>query len=358
MNIIQRYVLKQFFKYFAMIQVVVFFLVVAIDYLSWISKFLRANYNLLDGVGFVVMRNLGIIVMMTPVCALLSSVVLFGLMRRNNEVVALMGGGISAWKLVKPLAWAGIILTLLVFILAETLVPVALNKATYIRMVEIKKRNIQTTHGNNIWLRHGREIIYIKHYTIATKTLSGVSITRFADNSFVPVRRVDAASGVYTGRGWSLKDAIVQEPVESGGQRSQYVSAAIDMVGVMPEDLGSVVKQARELSFFDLWEYIRKMEKEGYDVTRYRVDFHAKMAFPLLCLMMVMIGSGIALTRERHEGIPVSVGIGICAAFLFWVFYSLCLSLGYGEMLPPFVAAWAADVVFLCGGGLLLQDVE
>ncbi|WP_300668889.1 LPS export ABC transporter permease LptG [Desulfoluna sp.] len=358
MSLIQRYVLKQFFKYFAMIQVVVFFLVVAIDYLSWISKFLQVNYNLLHGVWFVVMRNLGIIVMMTPVCALLSSVVLFGLMRRNNEIIALMGGGISAWKLIKPLSGAGLLLTVLVFILAETVVPVALNKATHIRMVDIKKRNIQTTQGNNIWLRHGREIIYIKHYTIATKTLSGISITRFADDSFVPVRRVDAASGVYTSKGWALKDAIVQEPSISGGQRSQYVDAAIDMVGVLPEDLGSVVKKAREMSFFNLWDYIRKMEKEGYDVTRYRVNFQAKMAFPLLCLMMVMIGSGIALTRPRHEGIPISVGIGIGIAFLFWIFYSLCLSLGYGEMLPPFIAAWAADVVFFCAGGLLLQDID
>jgi len=358
MTIVQRYILKQFFKYFGMIQVVVFSLVVAIDYLAWISKFLKAEYSLLDGVWFVVLRNLGIIVMMTPVCALLSSVVLFGLMRRNNEVVALKGGGISAWNLIKPLAGAGMILTLLVFVLAETVVPVALNKSTYIRMVEIKKRNIQTTHGNNIWLRHGREIIYIKHYTIATKTLSGVSITRFDDDEFVPTRRVDAATGVYNGKSWSLKDAIIQEPSTSGGQRSRYVDAAIEMRGVLPDDLGSVVKEAQQMSFVELWDYIHKMEKEGYDVTRYRVDFQAKMAFPLLCLMMVLIGSGIALTRQRHEGIPVSVGLGIGAAFLFWVFYSLCLSLGYGEMLPPVIAAWAADVVFLCAGGLLLQDIE
>lgn len=358
MTIIQRYVLRQFFKYFAMIQVVVFFLVVAIDYLSWISAFLRVNYNLLHGVWFVVLRNLGIIVMMTPVCALLSSIVLFGLMRRNNEVVALKGGGTSAWTLVKPLAGAGVVLTLLLFSLSETVVPVALNKAAVIRMVEIKKRTIQTTHGNNIWLRHGREIIYIRHYTIATQTLSGVSITRFADDTFTPVRRVDALSGVYSGKGWTLKDAIIQEPLKQGGPRSQFVETAMEMSGVLPDDLGSVVKKASEMSFLELRDYIRKMEKEGYDVTRYRVDFQAKMAFPLLCLMMVMIGSGIALTRPRHEGLSVSVGYGIGTAFLFWVFYSLCLSLGYGEMLPPVIAAWAADVVFLCAGGLLLQDID
>ena len=357
MTIVHRYILRQFFSYFSMIQVVVFCLVVAIDYLSWISNFLKADYSLLSGVGFVVMRNLGIIVMMTPVCALLSSIVLFGLMRKNNEVIALKGGGISGWNLIKPLVGAGMALTLMVFILAETIVPVALNRAAVIRMVDIKKRNIQTTHGNNIWLRHGREIIYIKHYTIATKTLSGVSISRFADDSFVPVRRIDAVSGVYTGTSWSLKDVIIQEPPESGGQGAQYLAVAQAMSGISPDDLGSVVREASEMSFFQLWRYIHKMEAEGYDVTRYRVDFHAKIAFPLLCLMMVMIGSAIALTRERHEGIPVSVGYGICVAFLFWIFYSICLSLGYGEMLPPILAAWAANLLFLCVGGLLLQDI-
>ena len=358
MTIVHRYILRQFFTYFSMIQVVVFFLVVAIDYLSWISNFLRVDYGLLRGVGFVVMRNLGIIVMMTPVCALLSSIVLFGIMRKNNEVIALKGGGISSWNLIKPLVGAGLALTLMVFILAETIVPIALNRAAVIRMVDIKKRNIQTTHGNNIWLRHGREIIYIKHYTIATKILSGISIIRFADDSFVPVRRIDAVTGVYNGKGWSLRDAIIQETSELGRQGSRYVEVAQAMSGISPDDLGSVVREASEMSFFQLWNYIHKMEAEGYDVTRYRVDFQAKMAFPLLCLMMVMIGSGIALTRERHEGIPVSVGLGICVAFFFWVFYSICLSLGYGEMLPPVIAAWAANLLFLCVGGLLLQDIE
>ncbi|MBW1841901.1 MAG: LptF/LptG family permease, partial [Deltaproteobacteria bacterium] len=44
--------------------------------------------------------------------------------------------------------------------------------------------------------------------------------------------------------------------------------------------------------------------------------------------------------------------------FLYWIFYSFCLSLGKGEMLPPVIAAWTANLVFFCVGILTLMHAE
>ena len=47
-----------------------------------------------------------------------------------------------------------------------------------------------------------------------------------------------------------------------------------------------------------------------------------------------------------------AIAIGI--AFLYWTGYGLFTSLGYGEVLPPLVAAWMANVVFLFFGIYLM----
>ena len=358
MSIAHRYIITRFFSYFLMTQTAITFLVFTIDYLGFISAFLKANYNLLNGVWFIVLRNLGIVVMLTPVCALISSIVLFGLMRRNNELIALKGGGASAIHLITPLVICGITLSTAVFLISETLVPKALNRASYIRTVEIKKRNIQTTHGSDIWIRHGREIIYIKHYSIAQKSLSGVSITRLAPDQFTPIERISAEHGTYENGAWKLTHALVHTPKTTHGPSSLLVDALVAMQGVEPDDLGSVVREPSEMGFLELYRYIQKIQADGYDVTRYRVDLQAKLAMPVACFLMILMGSGLAMTRDRHEGIPVSVGLGIGAAFVYWVFNSVSLSLGYGEVLPVFISAWSADILFLCGAGLLLQDMD
>ena len=358
MIIAHRYIIARFFTYFFMIQTVIFFLVVTIDYLGFISNFLKSGYNLLNGLGFIVMRNLGIVVMLTPVCALIAALVLFGLMRRSNELIALKTGGANGMRLITPLIFCGVILSTLVFAISETVVPKALNRASYIYTVEIKKRNIQTTHGSDIWLRNGREIIYIKHYNVQSKTLSGVSITRLANESFTPTLRISAERGAYKNGKWILTNALVHTPGISDGPSSKVVDALEEMPGVEPEDLGTVVKEASEMGFAELRRHIQKIQDDGYDATRFSVDLHAKMALPVACLLMILMGSGIAMTRDRHEGIPVSVGIGIGAAFVYWVFNSVCLSLGYGEVLPPIIAAWSADILFFSSCGLLLQEVD
>jgi lipopolysaccharide export system permease protein len=130
---------------------------------------------------------------------------------------------------------------------------------------------------------------------------------------------------------------------------------ALDFV---PEDLKRIIKKPAEMSFKELLAFIRKVEAEGYDATAYRVDLHAKPAYAVICMVMCIIGMGLALRQQRQQSIFFSISYGIAAAFFYWIFYSFCLSLGYGEMLPPVIAAWTANLVFLCMGFLILVNAE
>jgi lipopolysaccharide export system permease protein len=116
----------------------------------------------------------------------------------------------------------------------------------------------------------------------------------------------------------------------------------------LPEDIKRVVKKSEEMGFLELLAYIKNIENEGYDAYVYKVDLYAKLAFPFVSFIMCLVGAGIASRSKLKESLSVSIFYGICMAFFYWIFYSFCLSLGYGEMLPPFMAAWAANVVFFC----------
>jgi len=54
----------------------------------------------------------------------------------------------------------------------------------------------------------------------------------------------------------------------------------------------------------------------------------------------------------------ISFAYGILTAFIYWSFYSFCLSLGYGNVLPPMLAAWIANLIFFCAAGLAVYNLE
>jgi lipopolysaccharide export system permease protein len=149
-----------------------------------------------------------------------------------------------------------------------------------------------------------------------------------------------------------------QTLAEDGRYRTEFVANRLQPLDFIPEDLSRVIKKSEEMSFKELMQYIRKIEDEGYDATAHRVDLYAKFSFPLVCIILCIVGAGIAFRSKLKEGLPVSITYGIGTAFLYWIFHSFCVSLGYGEMLPPVVAVGTANVVFLCIGFMILLNAD
>ena len=139
------------------------------------------------------------------------------------------------------------------------------------------------------------------------------------------------------------------------GYRVSFYDERIAQVDFMPQDLKHFVKKSEEMSVTELFEYIQDVESEGYDATSYRVDFHAKFAIPLICVIMC---TGIAVKRRIKEGLSISIAFGVGMIFLYWISYSFCLSLGYGDLLPPIMAAWTSNVIFTCLGIVNLINAE
>ncbi len=181
----------------------------------------------------------------------------------------------------------------------------------------------------------------------------------YFDDEFRLSKRIDAGKGVFAGGRWILEDIIEQRLQPRDRSYAITIHAQLrEPLDFIPDDLERVARKAEEMGFFELKDYITKNEKEGYDASRYRVDLHAKIAFPVVCILMCMVGTGIAIRGKSREGLPVSIAYGIGIAFLYWIVYSSCLSLGRSDMLPPIAAAWTANLIFISLGGVILLGAE
>ncbi|MBI2876902.1 MAG: LptF/LptG family permease [Candidatus Tectomicrobia bacterium] len=95
--------------------------------------------------------------------------------------------------------------------------------------------------------------------------------------------------------------------------------------------------------------YVKRIRASGYDATQYTADMHAKLSFPLSCLVMILVGIPFSLRSSRSGGLALGVICGIALGFTYWILSSIGLSLGHAGRLPPLVAGWGANALFLAG---------
>ena len=116
------------------------------------------------------------------------------------------------------------------------------------------------------------------------------------------------------------------------------------------------VKQSSEMNYEELRNYIHDLERSGFDVVRLRVQLAEKFSFPLITLVMAVLGVPFALSAGQR-GALTGVAIAIGLAALYIVVARLFEAMGNLNQLPPALAAWSPDVIFALTGGYLVLKV-
>jgi len=158
---LHKYWLKEFAKFFSIIQMMILVLFVLIDYLSRMDKFLNSDLTLVGAFGYVLLKVPFMFIQMTPASILLACITVFSLMNRNNELLAIRSSGISIYFLIRPAIIAGIGLAMLMFFLGETVVPVSMARANHIKHFVIKKNKQQILTGRkDIWIKSENRLVH------------------------------------------------------------------------------------------------------------------------------------------------------------------------------------------------------
>lgn len=358
MSCLHKYWLKQFAKFFFIIQLLILVLFVFIDYLSRMERFLNSEISLAGALGYILLKVPFMFVQFTPATILLAAIVVFSLMNRNNELLAIRSSGISVYFLVKPAVLVSVLFAMLMFVFGETIIPISMARSNYIKYNVIKKSDNIYSSRKDIWIKSDNRLVHINFYDPANQTIAGITITSLKKD-FSLDSRIDAAKGYFKDGEWVFEKIIQQmHKADSINYDVKLYDKKIIPLSFKPDDLKKVAKKSEEMSFFELKKYVTKVEKEGYDATTYRVDLNGKIAFPFICIIMVLTGAATGMRSFAKENMPVAIAAGVVTAFMYWVMYGFCLSMGYGTILPPAISAWAANLFFLCFGILYLINAE
>jgi lipopolysaccharide export system permease protein len=131
----------------------------------------------------------------------------------------------------------------------------------------------------------------------------------------------------------------------------------VNTLAERPEDFAKETRKPEEMNYFELRSHVDKLRASGGRVANYLVDLHIKLAFPLVNLIVVMIGASIA-TRLRMQSAALGFGLSVAISFFYYGFLRTGQALGHNGALPPYLAAWLGDLAFGVVGLVMLVQAQ
>jgi lipopolysaccharide export system permease protein len=169
----------------------------------------------------------------------------------------------------------------------------------------------------------------------------------------VLVRRLDAQEAFYEDGLWILVDGVDRTFTAEGIETvSPFDSLRVE-VPETPEDFAKEESRPEEMSFSHLKQYAERVRQSGSRVEPYLTELHFRFSFPFTNLVVILIASSLAV-QIRRGGVAIGFGLSLGIAFAYWCLLRAGQVLGNNGTLPPLLAAWLANIVFLLFGAWLL----
>ncbi|HEX3436376.1 MAG TPA: LPS export ABC transporter permease LptG [Pseudacidobacterium sp.] len=362
--ILDEYILRQFLGTFLLVLVAFVMLMLLFTFFELLGDIIRNQTPLIIVGEYLANLTPNLIYILTPLSVLIAVLVVFGLMNRSSELVAMKASGVSLYRLVVPVLVIASILAVSLFVFDEVYLPSANRKQEELRNI-IKGKPAQTYQQiDRKWMfgmqqpgKPGR-IFYYEFFDSDNDRFANITVFEFDPTTFSLSRRI-FASGAH----WDpqLDRWIFEHGWErsfNGDEITNYrtfdVSTFPEIVEP-PQYFKKETRLSQEMSFHELQRYIRDLRQSGFDTMRLRVQLNRKIAYPLITLVMAILAVPFALSMGRRgslTGIAVAIGVAITYLFVDGTFEAM----GNVNLLPAFLAAWSPDILFgLAGSYLLLR---
>lgn len=344
MRIIPRYMLRHFLPVFFLSMLGFAGLYLIVDFFERIDHMLERNLSLQEIFSYFICKVPLIFTQGIPMASLLSAIIALGLLKRNRELIAMETAGINPAHYAAPIALAALALSMVHFGVAEFMARPLNQKLQNIWEVKVQQKKSVWLNPENMWCREENTIYQIRLYDRQNKVMNKASIF-FLDPQFRLVQRLDARSIAWTDPGWLAEDGLIVRFGPSGTEQQWFDRKEVDL-NVSPQDLTGSATAPENLPWFDLYQYVEKIEQEGFSSTPYRVDLHMRLASPLATLILALLGIVVVKKQGLHGGIAAGVGISLAVAFAFLAVSNVGSSLASAGILSPFLGAWAGNAIF------------
>ncbi len=360
-KLIDRYVGLDFLKAFALALATLTFMLTIFDVLSVLD--IETDESQIHIVLYLLYRLPRTVAVILPAALMFGVCFTVAQFNVTRELIAIQSAGVSFYRANLTVFLAGAVAVVVLFFFQNLLVT-ASNQAAARELSIVKKDSAAL--DDIVWQTNlrGREGYYFVYYfdRASKRILGGFNYLRTDERGY-PRRMLQARTLNYrpaTGD-WQLLRG--REVIINSAMDKITVEPFEERVERFPEDINFFSNPRRdpeELNIVELWREIDRRAGQGVTEIPYRVQFHVNISFPLMCIIVAVVGAiagGTGGLRSTHPLIP-SLLVSIGTYFGYMMTFGLGQSLGKNGFLPPALAGWGPTLIFMGIAGYLVFRVR
>jgi lipopolysaccharide export system permease protein len=313
------------------------------------------------------------LVLSFPMAVLLSTLLAYGKLSANSELLALRSIGIKTSRIIAPAIAVSIFMTGLTFYFNDNLVP-ASNKLAESTLRAGIGSSLSSEKGkdNIMFSRYGSRIesatnkptktnTYLTHIFYASlfenNIMQGVTVLDFSRQDIQQILKAKSAIFDKENSSWIFSDGSIV-CIDQGGQTTniQFEKYRYPFVEG-PLDLARVPKDATEMSLKQALEAERIYKETGNlkEIRRIQVRIQEKFTLPCACLVFGLIGSSLGSKSNLRSSKSQGFGLSVILILIYYVMSFVFSSFGVKGLLSPIIATWLPVLISLSGGIYFLR---
>ncbi len=360
MKIIRRYILLEMINPF-LIGLAIFTFVLLMDKTLSLTELVVNKGVSVAVVGKLISYLLpSFLVLTIPMAVLVATLMAFGRLSTDSEIIALRASGISLYSLFVPVMIFSLIATVITFII-------------YVKLLPWGNYSFRLTLFN---LARTKAAIGIKE-RVFNSMFEGLDIyvdEIERDNSFKGVMIADSRDPhdpqiVFAKRGELLSDPesfkVILRLYDANAHpryitnmtRYKIINFPVsDFVLTLQKDSSGIIEipqSDRDMPMSRLYEMYVTEKQAGRRYYSYLIELHKRFSIPIACFIFSLIGTPLGITSKRagkSGGFAVSIGL----ILVYYILITGGENLGDQGKIPAFLAAWTPNVLLGGIGTLLL----
>jgi lipopolysaccharide export system permease protein len=284
-----------------------------------------------------------------PMAFLLAVLLAFGRLSADNEIVVIKASGVSLIQMMPPVIFCAVVAVLLALGASTIGVPWG-NSAFRELSFQVLKRNITATiREKTFWDDIPGVVMYTDQYDELSRTLKGVIIhdgrnaerpmTIFAQNGVVS--SADGSQALQL----SLHDGSIHIAAAAGLYRLVHFGEYSMSIGEKSGG-GNISRNEPDMRVSELLSQLDNPATAAKDRLKLLAELHSRFTFPFASLIFAILAVPLGI-QNRRSGKSGGFTVSIAIILSYYVLMSVARTLAEKGAVPPVVALWIPNLMFL-----------
>ena len=316
------------------------------------------------------------LVLSFPMAVLLSTLLAYGKLSANSELLALKSLGIKTSRIVAPAIAVSILMTGLTFYFNDSLVPICnklaestlrsgLGNSIFYSSSEPGKSNIMfSKYGSKInptTNKPTKKNTYLTHIFYAARfsnnKMNGVTVIDFSREGIQQILKAKSASFDKNDSIWTFMDGNIVSIDPKGSTTTINFEKYNYPFSEGPMELAQIPKDANDMTVNQALKAEKIYKETGNikETRRIQVRIQEKFTLPFACIVFGLIGSSLGSKSNLRSSRSQGFGLSVILILIYYVMSFVFSSFGVKGLLSPIIAAWLPVLIFMGGGIYFLR---